>query len=74
MKRFGRFIAVLISLCSAVWALVFCLSNTEDVPLDLVLFSLPAAPVGVWVLGAFVAGGIAGLLASSVALWRGDRP
>jgi uncharacterized integral membrane protein len=38
-----------------------------------VLLSLPAAPLGVWVLGAFVTGGIAGLLASSAALWRGRR-
>lgn len=73
MKRISRLVAVLLALCGAMWALLFCLGNAQVVPLDLVLLSLPPAPLGVWVLGAFVTGGVAGLLASSAALWRGRR-
>lgn len=73
MKRTGKLGAVLLALCAALWALLFCLSNSAPVPLDLVFYRLPPAPSGVWVLGAFVIGGLAGLLASSAALWRGRR-
>ena len=66
--------AVLLALAIAAWALLFCLANPLAVPLDLVVLRLPAAPLAVWVLAAFVLGGICGLLASSAALWRARRP
>ena len=74
MSRVYRFLAFLLALAVAVWALFFCLANPVSVPLDVVLLRLPAAPLAVWVLAAFVLGGICGLLASSAALWRARRP
>jgi uncharacterized integral membrane protein len=67
------FLSVLFAVLVGGWGLLFCLSNPAAVTLDFVLFRLPAAPVGAWVLGAFVSGGIGGLLASSLALLRGRR-
>ncbi len=74
MSRVSRFLTLLLALAVAAWALLFCLANPVFVPLDVVLLRLPAAPLAVWVLAAFVLGGICGLLASSAALWRARRP
>ena len=73
MLAIARILALLLALAVAAWALLFCLANTARTPLDLVLLRLPEAPLSVWVLGAFVLGGLGGLLASSAAIWRARR-
>ena len=70
MSRMARIAALAIVVAGGAYGVLFCLANTASVQLDLVIFRLPAAPLSVWVLGAFIVGGVLGLLASSVALWR----
>jgi uncharacterized integral membrane protein len=70
MRLLFRVVALAVVLLGGGWAVLFCLANGAAVPLDLLIVRLPEAPLAVWVLGAFVAGGISGLLAASVALWR----
>lgn len=70
MRLLFRVAALAVVLLGGGWAVLFCLANGAAVSLDLVIVRLPEAPVAVWVLGAFVAGGVSGLLAASVALWR----
>jgi uncharacterized integral membrane protein len=70
MRLLFRVAALAVVLLGGGWAVLFCLANDAAVSLDLVILRLPEAPVAVWVLGAFVAGGVSGLLAASVALWR----
>ena len=73
MARLSRILSLLLVLVAAAWALLFCLANTTRTPLDLVLLQLPEAPLAVWVIGAFVLGGLGGLMASSAAIWRARR-
>lgn len=70
MSRLFRLAALLVAIAGGGWGVLFCLANAEAVGLDLVFLQLPEAPLAVWVLGAFVCGGLCGLLAASVALWR----
>lgn len=73
MGWLSRVVVLFFVLAAALWALLFSLANTSRTPLDLVLLTLPEAPVAVWVLGAFVLGGFGGLIASSAAIWRARR-
>lgn len=73
MGRFSRFLLLLLVLVAAAWGILFSLANTSRTTLDLVVITLPEGPLAVWVLGAFVLGGLGGLLASSAAIWRARR-
>lgn len=53
--------------------LSFSLANSEPVALDLVLLRLPEAALSVWLVAAFITGGLCGLAAGSVAIWRARR-
>ena len=70
MSRTSRIAALAIVVAGLAYGVLFCLANTTALPLDFVFFRLPEAPLSVWVLGAFIAGGVIGLAASSAALWR----
>lgn len=70
MRLLFRIAAFAVVLVGGAWAVLFCLANNAVTQLDLVIVRLPEAPVSIWVLGAFVAGGLSGLLAASLALWR----
>ncbi len=52
------------------FGVLFSIQNDGRVPLDLLIVQLPAQSIALWVLLAFAAGGLAGLLISSVALMR----
>jgi lipopolysaccharide assembly protein A len=71
MGRLSRFAVLLIVALGGIWGVLFCLANGAGVALDLVLVQLPEAPLAIWIVGAFILGGVCGLLASSLALWRG---
>ena len=70
MSRTSRIAALAIVVAGLAYGVLFCLANTASLPLDFVFFRLPEAPLSVWVLGAFIAGGVFGLAASSAALGR----
>ena len=45
---------------------LFSLQNTYEVPLDLIVFQLPAQPVAIWVLAALAVGVAVGLAAGAL--------
>jgi len=65
-----RVLLLVLVLAAGGWTFLFSLANSSAVELDLVLLRLEPAALSVWVVGAFVAGGLCGLAASSVAIWR----
>jgi putative membrane protein len=73
MSRGFRLLALLVVLAGGGFGVLFCLANAVPVGLDLVVWQLPAAPLAVWVLAAFILGGLCGLLATSLALVRAHR-
>ncbi|HMV72090.1 MAG TPA: LapA family protein [Pseudomonadales bacterium] len=71
--RLLRLLLLLSVLVTGFWAFLFSLANNEVVALDLVLLRLPEAALSVWIVAAFIAGGLCGLVAGSVAIWRARR-
>ena len=49
---------------------LFSLQNTHEVPLDLIVFQLPAQPVAIWVLAALAVGVAVGLAAGALLALR----
>ena len=49
---------------------LFSLQNTDEVPLDLIVFQLPAQPVAIWVLAALAVGVAVGLAAGALLALR----
>jgi putative membrane protein len=70
MRWIRRILIALLLLLVLLFGLLFSLQNEQQVPLDLVALQLDERPVAVWLLAAFALGGVAGMLAGSVALLR----
>lgn len=70
MRMIRRLLIGLILLAVLLLGLLFALQNDAPVTLDLLVVQLTERPVAVWVLVAFVLGGVLGLLASSIAIVR----
>ena len=49
---------------------LFSLQNTQKVPLDLIVFQLPAQPIAIWVLAALAVGVAVGLAAGALLALR----
>ena len=49
---------------------LFSLQNTQKVPLDLIVFQLPAQPIAIWVLAALAVGVAVGLGAGALLALR----
>jgi len=73
MGYLRRILLLLLLPLIGIWAFLFALANSTESRLDLVFVELPAAAVSVWVIAAFVLGGVCGLLAASGAIWRAHR-
>ena len=73
MQYLKRLVALAMALGVGVWSLVFSLSNQQQVALNLVFFELSSQRVSLWIVGAFVLGGIVGMLSASGALFRAWR-
>jgi putative membrane protein len=73
MNRFKRLLVLALVLGVGLWAFLFSLANSDAVALDLVVLRLAPAALAVWIIAAFVAGGLCGLAAGSVAIWRAQR-
>lgn len=73
LGRLLRLLLLLFVLVAGVWGFLFSLANSEPVALDLVLLRLPEAALSVWLVAAFITGGLCGLAAGSVAIWRARR-
>lgn len=68
MRWIRRLLIAILLLLVLVFGLLFSLQNGQSVPLDLVAMRLTERPLAVWLLAAFVLGGLAGLAAGSLAL------
>lgn len=73
MKLFKRLLLLALVLGAGLWAFLFSLANSEPAALDLVFARLEPAALSVWLIAAFVAGGLCGLFTGSVAIWRAQR-
>jgi len=60
MKRLERLLLLALVLGAGLWAFLFSLANSEPVALDLVFVRLEPAALSVWLIAAFVAGGLCG--------------
>ena len=49
---------------------LFCLQNTEEIPLDLIVVQLRAQPVAIWILAALAVGVVIGLGAGTLLALR----
>ena len=70
MKPLRKLLTVLIILATLVVSVLFALQNTVQVPLDLLVYSFGAQSLALWVLLAFVLGGVLGMIISSIILVR----
>jgi len=73
MRVLKRVLLLALVLGVGLWAFLFSLANGEPVALDVVFARLEPAALSVWLIAAFVAGGLCGLFAGSVAIWRAQR-
>lgn len=62
MNRFVRFLIWLLLLLVFLASVIFSFFNTDPVPLSLGYTTLAPQPLSVWVIGAFVLGGLLGVL------------
>ena len=62
MKALGRTLSGLFLLLVFIASIVFSYSNSEPTALYIGDMALPALPLSAWVIGAFVLGGVMGLL------------
>lgn len=65
MDFLRKLIALLIIITMLVVGVLFAVQNTQTVPLDLLVISLPERSVALWVLLGFAAGAVIGMLASA---------
>lgn len=69
MMRFVKTLLVLIlGIAFLYCGWTFAVLNTELVTIDLFFYTLPQASLSVWLMAAFVLGGIVGIIISSLAL------
>ena len=73
MRYVNRILLLSMVLGAGSWALLFSLANSGTLTLDLVFLELPATRISVLLLGAFIIGGLCGLVAGSGAIWRAMR-
>lgn len=62
MKRFKRWLVLLLMLFLILLGAGFALWNTQTVPLSFGLFSFQARPLSVWIIMSFSFGAISGLI------------
>ena len=70
MRSIRRILIALLLVLVLVFGLLFSVSNTQSVPIDLLVLHLSERPLAVWLFVAFALGGVAGMLAGSIALLR----
>lgn len=62
MKRFKRWLILLLMVCLILLSTGFTLWNTQTVPLSFGLFSFQPRPLSVWIIISFCFGAISGLV------------
>jgi len=62
MRRLGNFVSGLFLLLVFITSIAFAYFNSTPVAISFAIWQLSPQPVSVWVIGAFVGGGLLGLL------------
>jgi len=70
MRWLKRLAVMLVLLLVLALGLLFSLQNAATIQVDLLLYQTTARPLAVWLLLAFVLGGVIGMVVGSVALVR----
>ena len=70
MKILGTVLSILVALAMLGLGMLFALQNKVPVPLDVLIYTFEPRSLALWVLLAFAAGGLAGLLLSSLITLR----
>lgn len=68
MRLLKLLLLVLLCLIILFVGILFTIHNTDKVSIDLVFVKLPQASLSLWLIAAFVCGGLLGVLLSSVAI------
>lgn len=70
MKLLSKLFTLLLVLGMIAVGTLFALQNDAPVPLDMLIYQFAPQSIALWVLGAFAAGGIVGMLVSSALMVR----
>jgi putative membrane protein len=70
MELLQKLLGILVILAMLILGVLFAIQNTQEVPLDLLIILLPERSIALWILLAFAAGAIVGMLASAGMLLR----
>jgi uncharacterized integral membrane protein len=70
MKQLRTILTAIILLAAVALGVFFALLNKDPVPLNLIIFSFEPRSLALWLLLAFIFGGLAGVLVSSFYLMR----
>jgi lipopolysaccharide assembly protein A len=70
MKLLRNLLTVLVVLATLAAGVLFALQNTTPVPLDLLVYTFGPQSIALWILVAFVLGGLLGMAVSAVILVR----
>ncbi|WP_040879772.1 lipopolysaccharide assembly protein LapA domain-containing protein [Marinobacterium rhizophilum] len=68
MRWLRTLLLIILCLVFLFVGILFTIHNTDKVSIDLILVTLPQASLSLWLIAAFVCGGVLGLLLSSVAI------
>jgi putative membrane protein len=70
MNLLRKLLTILVVLATVVVGVLFALQNTTLVPLDLLVYTFDPKSLALWVLAAFAAGGVLGMLTASGIILR----
>lgn len=70
MEAFRKGLIIVLVVLLILFVLVFSLNNQEPLALDFLFHETRELGAGIWLMISFVLGGILGILATSVVVWR----
>ena len=70
MNLLRKLLTIFVVLATVVVGVLFALQNTTLVPLDLLVYTFDPKSLALWVLAAFAAGGVLGMLTASGIILR----
>ena len=68
MRWLKMLVVLLLVIAIGFVGIMFTIHNTQKVTIDLVVLTLPEASLSLWLIAAFVVGGLAGFVLSGVAI------
>lgn len=68
MRWLKMLLILILCLCILFTGIMFTIHNTDKVAIDLLFIALPQASLSLWLIAFFVAGGVTGVILSSLAV------